>query len=177
MRPRVSIVALVLLLSFSLSAAPSRKSLKQTRIDRGRYLTTIAGCHDCHTPKKNAQMEPEFRLAFSGRPQTTTAPAAPQKPGEITASPDLTAWHGPWGVSYAANLTPDPTTGIGKRYTEAAFIKAMRTGKKPEGEPVLPPMPWPMIGQMTDEDLKSVYAYLRTLRPIVNNVRTAAPAR
>jgi cytochrome c553 len=171
-----SIVALVLVFSATgLLAANTKKSLKQSRIERGRYLTTIAGCNDCHTPKLNAQMQPDMSRQFSGRPPTTMAPAKPANPGEIAASPDLTAWYGPWGVSYAANLTPDPVTGIGKRYNEASFIKTLRTGKKPEGEDLLPPMPWPMIGQMTDEDLKSVYAYLCSIKPVSNNVKTAAP--
>lgn len=169
----------VLVLVFAATGLPAsstkKKSLKQSRIDRGRYLTIIAGCNDCHTPKLNAQMEPDMSRQFSGRPATTMAPAKPVNPGEIAASPDLTAWYGPWGVSYAANLTPDPVTGIGKRYNEASFIKTLRTGKKPEGEPLLPPMPWPMIGQMTDEDLKSVYAYLGSIKPVSNNVKTAAP--
>ncbi|MGH9462791.1 MAG: c-type cytochrome [Vicinamibacteria bacterium] len=79
-------------------------------------------------------------------------------------------------MSYAANLTPDPETGIGKRYNEPSFIAAIRTGKKPEGEPLLPPMPWPAYKNMTDEDLKAIYAYLQTLTPVNNFVRSAAPA-
>jgi hypothetical protein len=97
--------------------------------------------------------------------------------GEITASGDLTAWYGPWGVSYAANLTPDPTTGIGKRYTEATFIRAMKTEKKPEGTEMLPPMPWPDFAQLTDQDLKDIWAYLRTLHPVVNRVNAAGPSK
>ncbi|HEY5611925.1 MAG TPA: diheme cytochrome c-553, partial [Thermoanaerobaculia bacterium] len=60
---------------------------------------------------------------------------------------------------------------------EASFIQALRTGKKPEGEPLLPPMPWAVYREMTDEDLKSIYAYLTTLKPVKNFVRDAsAPA-
>jgi hypothetical protein len=81
----------------------------------------------------------------------------------------------PWGISYAANLTPDPETGIGKRYTEASFLQTIRSGKKPEGESILPPMPWLVYNNMTDEDLKSIYAYLCTLKPIKNQVRVALP--
>src|SRR5207244_4800610 len=107
----------------------------------------------------------------SGRPPTTMAPSKPAIMGEISASPDLTAWYGPWGVSYAANLTPDPVTGIGKRYNEAAFLKTIRTGKKPEGEDLLPPMPWANYRNMTDADLKAIFAFLRTIKPISNNVK------
>lgn len=174
-RGRLGLSLVLVAVSPLLLAAPKKKAT-QSQVDRGRYLVTIAGCNDCHTPKLNAQMEPDMSRQLSGRPQTTQAPAKPVNMGEISASADLTAWYGPWGVSYTANLTPDPTTGIGKRYDEAKFIKAMRTGKKPEGEDILPPMPWPVVGQMTDSDLKAVFAYLRTLKPIVNNVKSAAPA-
>jgi hypothetical protein len=93
--------------------------------------------------------------------------------GEITVSGDLTAWWGPWGVSYSANLTPDPTTGIGRRYTEASFIKAMHTGKKPEGTDMMPPMPWQDFSHMSDSDLKAVWTYLRSLPPVKNNVKVS----
>jgi mono/diheme cytochrome c family protein len=167
----LSVVALILVLSVPQYA--QEKSAQQKRVERGKYLVTIAACHDCHSPKADAQMNPDLSRAFMGRPATTMPPT--QGEGEIRASLDLTAWSGPWGISYAANLTPDPETGIGKRYTEATFIQAMRTGKKPEGEPLLPPMPWNVYGQMTDDDLKAVFAYLQTVKPIKNFVRTAEP--
>lgn len=167
----VSLIALVLVVAVPQYA--KEKSVQQKRIERGKYLTTIGACHDCHTPKLDAQMTPDLSRAFSGRPASTMPPS--QGEGEIRAALDLTAWSGPWGISYAANLTPDPETGIGKRYTEAKFIQAIRTGKKPEGEPLLPPMPWNVYAEMTDEDLKSVYAYLRTVKPVKNFVRSAAP--
>jgi len=89
--------------------------------------------------------------------------------GAITTN-DLTAWAGPWGVSFARNLTPDIATGIGS-WTEAIFIKALRTGKDMgEGRAILPPMPWPGIGQSTDADLKAMFAYLMSLKPIENAV-------
>lgn len=169
--------ALVLLTSFSVSAANNPTAKAPTQVERGKYLVTILGCHDCHSPKaKPGSMLPNPALMLSGRQPTTMAPTKPAKMGEISAAGDLTAWYGPWGVSYSANLTPDPTTGIGKRYSEASFIQTMRSGKKPEGEPLLPPMPWEGFGQMNDADLKAIYAYLKTLKPLVNNVKVAAPA-
>src|SRR5262249_41714033 len=107
---------------------------------------------------------------LSGRPITTMPPA---QGSEIRASLDLTAWSGPWGHSYAANLTPDEMTGIGARYTEAAFIQTLRTGRKPEGEQLSPPMPWMLYRNMTDDDLKAVFAYLQTLKPVRNFVRAS----
>lgn len=175
MRPTFSTIALSLTLALASSmfvpgygpGAPSRRSSE--RIKRGEYLVAITGCHDCHSPKVDAQMTPDGRRLLSGRPITTPPPM--QEAGVARASLDFTAWSGPWGNSYAANLTPDPETGLGARYTEAAFINTMRTGKKPEGEILLPPMPWPAFRNMTDEDLKAVYAYLTSLKPVKNFVR------
>jgi len=148
----------------------------KNQIARGKYLVTVGGCHDCHSPKaKLGSVEPNEALMLSGRPATTPAPTKPANMGEISVSGDLTAWYGPWGISYAANITPHPTTGIGKRYTAAKFIQAMRTGKKPEGEPLLPPMPWENFGKMSDADLKALWAYLQSIKPIDNYVRVAAP--
>ena len=168
-------IAVLAIAVVSASAGAEKKApAKSSRVERGRYLVLTAACNDCHTPKIDAQMTPDEKRLLSGRPTSTMPPS--QGEGEIRASLDLTAWSGPWGMSFAANLTPDPETGIGKRYTEAKFIQAIRSGKKPEGEPLLPPMPWPVYKNMTDEDLKSIYAYLCTLKPIKNAVRTAAPA-
>jgi hypothetical protein len=82
----------------------------------------------------------------------------------------FTAWSGPWGISYTANLTPDPETGLGN-YTEEQFVVTIREGKKQgRGRALLPPMPWQVIANFSDEDLKSIYAYLRTVKPIKNKV-------
>ncbi len=91
------------------------------------------------------------------------------------ASDTMTAWVGPWGTSFTANLTPDPETGLG-RWTEKDFIQTIRTGRHlGRGRPVLPPMPIPVYSQMTDADLKAIYAYLRTIPPIRNKVPDPLP--
>ena len=93
----------------------------------------------------------------------------------IMASMELTAWTGPWGVSYAANLTPDPATGLGG-WTEEMFMKTLRTGKHMgTGRQILPPMPWEMNGKMKDQDLKDVFAYLKSIPPIKNLVPQPVP--
>lgn len=168
----LSLVFITSLIVRAGTAAPDKAAWSE-RVTRGEYLVNVTGCHDCHSPKIDAQMTPDAARLLSGRPATTMPPL--QAPGEIRVSLDLTAWAGPWGNSYAANLTPDPETGLGGRYTEAAFVQTIRTGKKPEGEPLLPPMPWTVYRQMTDEDLRAIYAYLTTLKPVRNFVR-AAPA-
>jgi hypothetical protein len=89
----------------------------------------------------------------------------------------LTAWAGPWGVSFALNLTPDVATGIGE-WSEETFIQAMRTGKhqgQPNGRDILPPMPWFNLKEMTDDDLKALWAYLRSIPPIKNQVPLPEP--
>lgn len=94
----------------------------------------------------------------------------PRINGEPLTTNDNTTWAGPWGVSFAANLTPDKETGLGYWKAET-FIAALRTGKhQGTGRNILPPMPWPGIGQMTDTDLEAVFAYLKTLKPIKNAV-------
>ena len=160
-------------------ALPQNKELtKAELVARGKYLTTIGGCHDCHSPKKfgpEGMSLDEDRL-FSGHPEGSPLPpvdAKALKPGGwLLFAGDITAAVGPWGISYAANLTPDSTTGIGA-WSEETFVKTLRTGKhlgQESGRPVLPPMPWQTVGQMTDEDLKAVYTYLQALPPVKNRV-------
>jgi mono/diheme cytochrome c family protein len=161
-----ALVAAAMLCASSQGAA-QQKSSGNDPVARGRYLVGITGCHDCHSPKIKG-MTPNLDLALSGRPGTTPLPT-PTK-DEVHASADLTAWQGPWGYSVASNLTPDEATGIGKRYTEASFVATMRTGKKPNGTPVMPPMPAEVYQNMTDEDLRAIFAYLRTIKPIRNAV-------
>ena len=87
-----------------------------------------------------------------------------------------TAWTGPWGVSFTANLTPDPETGIWREMSEEQFIQALRTGRHlGQGRPILPPMPWLPYGQKTDDDLKAIYAYLQSIPPIKNKVPDPLP--
>jgi mono/diheme cytochrome c family protein len=153
---------------------------QQTQVARGKYLADSGGCHDCHTPKKKgaAGLELDTTRLLSGSPSEVTLPPPPklaEGPWAAVTTWDLTAWSGPWGISYAPNLTPDAETGLGG-WTEAIFISAIRTGKHMgSGRPILPPMPWETIGKLTDEDLKALFAYLRTVKPIKNRVPQPAP--
>ena len=153
-------------------AIASAQQPSNAQVERGAYLVRITGCHDCHSPKVQG-MTPDLTRALSGRPQTTMLPTAAGN--EVHASLDLTAWQGPWGYSVAPNLTPDQATGIGGRYNEANFITTMRTGKKPNGTQIMPPMPSDVYQNMTDDDLKAIFAYLRTLKPIRNAVLAGLP--
>ena len=112
----------------------------------GGTVFQAMGCHDCHTPKKMGPHgpEPDFSRALSGHPEDPTLPPPPQLPAGpwmATTSWDLTAWSGPWGISYPVNLTPDENTGLGI-WTEDMFMTAMRTGRHMgASRPILPPMP------------------------------------
>ena len=151
------------------------------QIARGKMLVTIGGCHDCHTPKKMGPKGPEPDMArmLMGHPEAEKVTEAfrPQGPWVIATTDQLTSWSGPWGMSYPANLTPDTLTGLRSGvWTEALFIQALRTGKHMgTARDILPPMPWQMIGQMSDDDLKAVWAYLGSVPPIRNLVPEPVP--
>ena len=137
-------------------------------VDRGNYLVSITGCHDCHSPKTQG-MTPDPARLLSGRPSTTKMPS--KADGEIHASLDFTAFYGPWGQTVATNLTPDKATGLpGRGYNEKTFIEAMRTGKKPNGTAMQPPMPVEVYQNLSDDDLRSIWMFLQTLKPVNNAV-------
>jgi len=159
----------------SQSAGQATKGGAASAVERGKYLVSITGCHDCHSPKKDAAGHVDETRPLSGRPATTPAPSTTA--GEIHTALDLTAWTGPWGTTYASNLTPDTTTGLlARRYSEASFVAMFRTGKKPNGAGILPPMPYEMYANMTDDDLKAIWAYLQTIKPVRNQVPANVPA-
>jgi len=142
--------------------------------ERGAYLVKIMGCNDCHTPWKMGPQgpEPDMSRMLSGHPQDLQIAAGPKQEGSWawSASVTNTAFAGPWGVSFTMNLTPDPETGLGK-WTADTFLQAIRTGRhEGRGRPILPPMPYPMYRNATDDDLHAVFAYLQTLPPIKNRV-------
>ena len=149
---------------------------KEEMIKRGGYLVEFGGCNDCHSPKVMTQMGPvpDTTRLLSGhpgdQPVTNLDPSMLASKQWVLTNMDATEWIGPWGISYTANLTPDPETGLGD-WTEDLFIKALRSGKHMGvGRPILPPMPWPGINKLSDEDLKCVFAYLHSLKPIHNKV-------
>lgn len=142
----------------------------------GEHLVTICGCNDCHTPKKmtNRGPEPDSSLWLSGHPAGMPPPKvdrADMAKRGLAVTDFLTAWVGPWGTSYAPNITGDET-GIGA-WSEKQFITCIREGKlKGLTRPLMPPMPWQFYKAMTDDELKAIFAYLKSTKPI-NNVAPA----
>jgi len=147
---------------------------------RGEYLVTIMGCNECHTPNKQGSKGAvlEMTKMLSGHPATESLSAAPTLPASWISlgSATHTAFAGPWGISYAANLTPDRETGLGL-WTLETFIKTLRTGMVKGTERALqPPMPWQGYAQMTENDLKSLFQYLQSVPAVANDVPESASA-
>jgi hypothetical protein len=168
------VLALVALTFLTVGAGSVSKP-DPRQVDRGKSLVWAIGCNDCHTPKRIGPKGPELdtpRLLSGHREEPTLPPPPVLEPGPwgIVTSMELTAWSGPWGVSYGANLTPDENTGLGI-WTEEMFIKTLRTGRHMgASRQILPPMPWEVYGRLPDEDLKAIYAYLRSIPSVKNRV-------
>ena len=147
-----------------------------SRIAHGAYLVTILGCGDCHSPKNMGPMgpAPDPALLLSGYPADRPRPAFPtgdSVKGFAVMNYDLTATSGPWGVTYAANLTPD-ATGI-EGWTEDQFNIALTQGKSKglaNARPLMPPMPWENYKSMKREDVNAIFAYLKSIKPVKNLV-------
>jgi hypothetical protein len=118
-------------------------------------------------------------LALSGHPQKLVMPPPPklEAPWGWVGSASNTAFAGPWGITYAINLTPDPDTGIGK-WQESEFVQAIKTGKHlGVGRPIMPPMPWPAYKNLGEGQLRAIFAYLKSVPPIKNKVPDYVPPK
>jgi len=149
----------------------------QELIARGAYLVNVIGCDDCHSPKIMTPQGPvpDLDKRFSGHPSDETLYKIDKNnigPGKwILMNNSLTAFVGPWGISYAANLTPDET-GMGN-WTFDNFKTALREGKFKgimEQRMLLPPMPWQNFKNLTDSDLRAMFEYFKTVKPVKNIV-------
>ena len=173
-------LSFLVVISFYLSGCARQEAATQPPVERGKYLVTVVGCHDCHTPKIEGpggkpMLDEKHLLAghLEKAPFPTWTPADFKDRNALAlTNSSLTAWAGPWGVSFAINLTPDKETGIAE-WSEQSFIQAMRTGKhqgQPNGREILPPMPWENFKNFADDDIKAVYAYLRSIPAVKNRV-------
>lgn len=180
----LAVAGLSLAVAHASGPAPAHPSTGDPVLDRGAYLVVIGGCSDCHTPMVMGENgpAPDMSRFLAGHPQDIPLeplPAIdPAAPWNWAGFATLTAFAGPWGVSVARNITPDDETGLG-RWSEAQFVRAMRTGRHQgleDGREILPPMPWPGIAQMTDEDLHALWSYLRSVPAIHNAAPQSIPA-
>ncbi len=131
-----------------LSAVTAAPALADERTERGKYLVTIGGCNDCHTPGH-----------LLGKPDMARALGGSEVGFEL---PGLGVFHGP-------NLTPDKATGLGE-WTEEQIVTALRAGKRPDGRMLAPIMPWMSFAVLTDADAQAIAAYLKSLPPVANKV-------
>src|SRR3990172_8910842 len=168
----VSVIFTVLFLffSFQISSTTEQKEkglIKQELIKRGEHLVRFGGCNDCHTPKvltPNGPVPDKERL-LSGHPSDSKL-----------STIDFSLAVGPWGVTFATNLTPDKQTGIGL-WIEEIFINSTRTGKHMGAGPPIPP-PNALVfnlEHLEDEDLKAIFVYLQSLKPVKNLVPAPIP--
>ncbi|MBS1524769.1 MAG: cytochrome c [Bacteroidetes bacterium] len=161
----------------SASAAPSKDNL----VKRGNYLVTSMGCNDCHSPKKMGPHGPFVDTAralsgFQSDAPVPTASAEDVAKHQIVFSGDLTGFVGPWGTSFAANITSDGT-GIGN-WSLDQFKNAIRNGKYmglKEERMLMPPMPWEAYRNLSDADLEAIFAYLKSTKPVKNVVPSYRP--
>lgn len=177
----ISVFCVLLLIQVGCTQEVKNKTLtNEEMVALGKYIVSTSGCDDCHTPKIFTERGPIFDTtrSLSGYPggeipSLDVNMIGPEK--WIATDKHLGMWVGPWGVSYSANLTPDTATGIGV-VTEEMFLKTLKEGKlKGMMRPLLPPMPWQVYGMKTDQDIKAIYAYLRTIKPIHNVVPQPVP--
>ncbi|MGH7296429.1 MAG: c-type cytochrome [Polyangiaceae bacterium] len=156
-------------------ACGERRVTTPDPVHRGEVLVKAGGCNDCHTPMtfdaKLGMPVPRMDRMLSGHPEGAPPPASKLTEGDqAVIGPTFTSFRLPFGVAYSANLTPDAQTGLGA-WNEKLFIATMRTGKHMGvGRPVLPPMPWMDLDELSDEDLAAIWAYLRTIPAVVNRV-------
>ena len=180
----IAVITSVVFVACQGSVASEKKSITMTKeemVKRGAYLVNTIGCDDCHSPKQMGPDGPEIipELRLSGYPSDrplTIADTNVVKKGWMLFSDDLTTAVGPWGQSFAANLTSD-ATGTGN-WKEEQFIKAIREGKYKgldNTRPLLMPMPWFVYKNLTDDDLKSIFAFLQTTKPVKNVVPAPRP--
>jgi mono/diheme cytochrome c family protein len=172
-----AVSAFALVLATPASAADANGE----QVKRGRHLVQTSGCHDCHTPFKMGANgpEPDMSRMLSGHPEALVMPPPPTLPPGpwlVVSAATNTAYSGPWGVSFSANLTPDADTGLGQ-WKASDFRATIRSGRHMgRGRPVLPPMPVPVYNNFSDAELDAIFAYLRTVPAVKNRVPEPAPA-
>jgi hypothetical protein len=173
----VCVVGLVVYIAMGRGTAPApapvtalKPEVKSDPIARGKYLVTAMACGDCHTPHDQTG-QPIKALELSGHPEKAPLPSwEPEmlsKGAVATMAPTLTAFAGPFGVSVAPNLTPDPETGL--VVSVEGLIASWKSGNHWKyNRPVQPPMPIEHYKELEETDVRAIYAYLQSLPPVKN---------
>ena len=178
----MSRIFLAMPLAFALGAAAMPSAVQaesNDKVARGKYIVSTSACNDCHTPwvlGPNGP-EPDMKRELSGHPGDMVMPPAPKATGPWIGAIGATntAWAGPWGVSFTANLTPDVGSGLGG-WNAKQFADTMRTGKHlGVGREILPPMPIPAYKNFNDADLDAIFAYLQSIPAVKNKVPDPLP--
>jgi mono/diheme cytochrome c family protein len=141
-------LAYLLLAVLANGAVLSNGAAADPQTERGKYLVTLGGCNDCHTPGY-----------FLGKPDFSRALGGSEVGFEL---PGLGVFHGP-------NLTPDKETGLGN-WTAQEIVAAITKGQRPDGRELAPIMPWRGLAILTKEDASAIAAYLKSLPPVKNKV-------
>ena len=144
LRWMVASVAGAVMLAGSISTGTAAES----QIERGKYLVTLGGCSDCHTPG-NFLGHPDMARFLGGSDVGFSIPGL--------------------GVFVGRNLTPDPETGLGK-WTTQQIVTAFTTGVRPDGRILAPIMPYKDLGHLTKSDALAIAAYLKSLKPVKHAV-------
>ena len=143
---------------------------QRSYVERGHYLVNYLGyCVGCHTPL-GPNRQSDMSLFLSGVPAKFA--------GAKSGPPQVAGFPGPRGSRvYAQNLTPDRETGIGT-WTEEQFVRTFKTGVSPAGfKYPVSPMEWELYANMKEEDVRAMYRYLRTVKPISNKVPDRIPPK
>lgn len=163
-------------------AMASMDLISDDLVEQGAYLVKVIGCDHCHTPKKMTPQGPvpdldRWMMGYPSEDKLPEIRTEAVEPGKwVLMNGDLTASVGPWGVSFGANLTPDPT-GIGN-WSFDQFKNALTEGQfkgMDNTRPLMPPMPWQSYRELKENDLKAIFAYLQSIKPIENVVPAYIP--
>ena len=139
---------LSLLVAASIVGASTTAFAADPQVDRGKYLVTITGCNDCHTPGALLG-KPDFSRTLGGSDVGFGIPGL--------------------GTFVGQNLTPDKETGLGN-WTAEQIVAAITKGETPDGRKLFPVMPWPALANLTADDAQAIVAYLKSLPPVKNAV-------
>jgi mono/diheme cytochrome c family protein len=143
------IVIRLAFLTASIIALPAFTAMADDpQITRGKYLVTLGGCNDCHTPGY-----------FFGNPDMSRFLGGSDVGFEIPGQ----------GVFVGRNITPDKETGIGS-WTREQIVTSIQTGQRPDGRILAPIMPWHAFAQLTADDALAIAAFLQSLNPVSNQV-------